>query len=93
MYGMYSVWCCIDVWPYNAVWRCIALYGCMALSVRRDNASLMYVLSEIQVTQALRFAYAAYCPGAAIESWRCYWCVGSGLSNVSVVSDDSLRTQ
>ena len=50
-------------------------------------------LDRAEVTQALRFAYAAYCPGAAIESWRCYWCVGSGLSNVSVVSDDSLRTQ
>ena len=50
LYGLYSVWCCIAVCSYSAVWRCIRLYGCMAPGGRRDKAWCMYgaTYSEIQ---------------------------------------------
>ena len=50
-------------------------------------------LDRTEATRVLRLAYAAYCPGRAIESWCCYWCAESGLSNASVVTDATYRTQ
>ena len=39
--GLYGVW---RVWLYmvHGVWRCMALYGCMAPGGRRDEACLLY---------------------------------------------------
>ena len=50
LYGLYAVWCCIAVCSYSAVWRCMALYGCMAPGGRRDEVCLLYgaTYSEIQ---------------------------------------------
>ena len=50
LYGLYSVWCCIAVCSYSAVWPCMGLYGCMEPGGRRDKVSLMYgaKYSEIQ---------------------------------------------
>ena len=42
LYGLYAVWCCMAVCSYSAVWRCMALYGCMAPGGRRDEACLLY---------------------------------------------------
>ena len=50
LYGVYAVWCCVDVCSYSAVWRCMGMYGCMAPGGRRNNAWVMYgaKYSEIQ---------------------------------------------